>query len=408
MNNSFYDDKDLREIDEQISEVIGQPTLVDQMQERNDKVQSAKTNWANEFRQYWYIYLPLLVSSIFTTMLGLYMGLAPYLKTAADGSKTIEFNTDWSHVLTAIVYVVAFVYVTEVAFAIFHNLFHKREDTNGTQQGTMLFGMILAGVSIIGTGISGGTVVASTLGFLTEFKEIPHSAQVWVVRVIPVMLGLYAGLFIAYKLSSRKAKAERLARENEDRLELDNQVRMRGIKAIGKRRIQAAAIQMYEEMVMRGLLSPTEADWALNSGLSLAEIEKKLGRDLTGEGKIGGGTYRPGNHPTPSRGDLPERKLYGEPQYYPVELQPLSHGSDEYTLEDVAKFARLPLPNVVTALQQVDPSPIAASLTLIQFKQMGLLPDDMMLGNFVTLVNQAGSLPKAAPQPIKRGNGQNP
>ena len=287
MNNSFYDDKDLREIDEQISEVIGQPTLVDQMQERNDKAQAAKTNWSNEFRQYWYIYLPLLVSSVFTMMLGLYMGLAPYLRTEADGSKMITFNTDWGHIFTAAVYVVAFVFVTEVAFAIFHNLFHKREDSNGTQQGTMLFGMILAGISIIGTGVSGGMVVSSTLGFLTEFKEIPPSAQRWVVSVIPVMLGLYAGLFTAYKLSSRKAKAERIARENEDKLELDNQVRMRGIQAIGKRRIQAVAIKMYEEMVMRGLLSPTEADWALNSGLTLADIEKKLGRDLTGEGKIG-------------------------------------------------------------------------------------------------------------------------
>jgi len=287
MNNSFYDDKELREIDEQISEVIGAPTLVDQMQARNDKVQAAKTNWVNEFRQYWYIYLPLLVSSVFTMMLGLYMGLAPYLKTEADGSKMITFNSDWAHIFTAAVYVVAFVFVTEVAFAIFHNLFHKREDSNGTQHGTMLFGMILAGISIIGTGVSGGMVVSSTLGFLTEFKEVPPSAQRWVVSVIPTMLGLYTALFAAYKLSSRKSKAERIARENEDKLELDNQVRMRGIQAIGKRRIQAAAIKMYEDMVMRGLLSPTEADWALNSGLTLAEIEKKLGRDLTGEGRVG-------------------------------------------------------------------------------------------------------------------------
>ena len=287
MNKGFYDDKDLREIDEQISGVIGQPTLVDQMQDRSDKAQAAKSNWANEFRQYWYIYLPLLVSSVFTTMLGVYMGLAPYLTTAADGSRNITFNDDWAHILTAVVYVVAFVYVTEVSFAIFHNLFHKREEGNGTQQGTMLFGLILAGLSIIGTGVSGGMVVSSTLGFLTEFKEIPPSAQKWVVSVIPVMLGLYGGLLIAYKLSSRKAKSERIARDNEDRLELDNQVRMRGIQAIGKRRIQAAAIKMFEEMTMRGLLSQAEADWALNSGLSLAEIEKKLGRDLTGEGGIG-------------------------------------------------------------------------------------------------------------------------
>ncbi len=287
MNNGFYDDKDLREIDEQINQVIGQPTLVEGMQARSDAAQAKKKNWTNEFKQHWYIYLPLLVSSIFTMMLGMYMGLAPYLKTEADGSKMIVFNTDWGHLFTAVVYVVAFVFVTEVAFSIFHNLFHKREEGNSTQTGTMMVGLILAGISIIGTGVSGGMVVSSTLGFLTEFKEVPASAQKWVVAIIPVMLGLYAGLFTAYKLSSRKAKAERIARENEDKLELDNQVRMSGIQAIGKRRIQAAAIKMYEELVMRGVLSQAEADWAFNSGMSLAEIEKKLGRDLTGEGKVG-------------------------------------------------------------------------------------------------------------------------
>jgi len=310
MNNSFYDNSELRDIDEQIGEVINQPTLVDQMQEQSDKYQASHNETIKEIRGYWYIYMPLLVSAIFTTMLGLYMGLAPYLKTEADGSQVIEFNTDWSHIITAMVYVLAFVFVTEVAFAIFHNLFHHREDTNSTQQGTMIVGMILAGISIIGTGVSGGMVVSSTLGFLSEFKEIPASAQKWVVAVIPVMLGLYAFLFTAYKLSSRAARAERIARENEQKMETDNLIRMRTIQAIGKRRIQAAAIKMFEELVMNGLLSQNEADWALNSGLSLSEIEKKLGRDLTGEGRIGdtGGMKRsapvfntPPERPTPRK-----------------------------------------------------------------------------------------------------------
>lgn len=287
MNNSFYDDKDLREIDEQINEVIGQPTLVDQMQERNDKIQSARASWANEFRHYWYIYVPLLVSSIFTAMLGVYMGLAPYLVVNPDGSRKITFNDDWMHIFTAIVYVISFLCVTEGAGAVFHKLFHEREEGNTTQQGTMLVGMILAVISIVGTGISGGMVVSSTLGLLDEFAEIPPSAQKWVVTVIPLMLGLYFALFVAYKLSSRKAKAQRIARENDEKLELDQQVRMKGIQAIGKRRIQAAAIRMFERMVMEGLLSQAEAEWAMNSGLSVAEIEKKLGRDLTGGDGIG-------------------------------------------------------------------------------------------------------------------------
>lgn len=287
MNKNFYDDSDLRDIDEQINEVIGKPTLVEQMQERSENIQKTKNNFGNEIKQYWYIYLPLLVSSVFTAMLGLYMGLAPYLKVEADGSKTIEFNSDWGHVITAVIYVVSFVFVTEVAFVIYHNLFHRREEGNTAQSGTMLVGMILAGVSILGTGISGGMVVSSTLGFLSEFAEIPAGAQKWVVIVIPIMLTTYAALLTTYKLSSRAAKAERLARESEAKMVLDQKVRMQGIQAIGKRRIQAASIKLYEEMVTRGLLSQAEADWAFNSGLSLSDIEKRLGRDLTGEGRIG-------------------------------------------------------------------------------------------------------------------------
>jgi hypothetical protein len=287
MKNSFYDDKDLREIDEQISEVIGQPTLVDQMEKQNERVKSTRNGFANELKRYWYIYIPLAVSTVFTAMLGLYMGLAPYLKLNEDGSKTIIFNTDWGHIFTAATYVIAFVYVTEIGFGIFHHLFHQREENNDAQHWTMLIGMGISVIGIIGTGVSGGMVVSSVLGFLTEFAEVPASAQKWVVTVIPAMVGLHAVLFATYKLSSRKSKAERIARENEDKLELDNQVRMRGIQAIGKRRIQAAAIKMYEELVMRGLLSQAEADWAFNSGLSLAELEKKLNRDLTGEGGIG-------------------------------------------------------------------------------------------------------------------------
>lgn len=287
MNNNFYDDSDLRNIDEQINEVIGKPTLVEQMQEKNESVQSSKNNFGNEIKQHWYIYLPLLVSSVFTAMLGLYMGLAPYLKVETDGSKTIVFNSDWGHVITAAIYVVSFVFVTEGAFVIYHNLFHKREEGNNAQYGTMLTGMVLAGISIIGTGISGGMVVSSTLGFLSEFAEIPTSAQKWVVVVIPIMLGLYAALLTTYKLSSRAAKAERIASENEAKMALDQKMRMQGIQAIAKRRIQAASIKLYEEMVTRGLMSQAEADWAFNSGLSLNDIEKKLGRDLTGEGRIG-------------------------------------------------------------------------------------------------------------------------
>lgn len=285
----FYNDAELDDIDREIEEQMNRPTLLKKVKERRSQDPSKKTSWTSELEKHWYIYAPLAVSAVFTTMLGIYMGLTPHLIADPNnpGQQIISFNTDWGHSITAVIYVIAFLFVTEIAFAIAHDRFHKREEDNGTQSGTMIVAMVLAGISIIGTGVSGGIVVASTLGFLTEFREIPASAQKWVVVVIPILLGVYTFLYAAYKLSSRQAQAERIARESEEEMTLDNQMRMRQIELLGKRKIQTAAIRFYERMVMEGLMSPEEAEWAKSSGKSLADIERELGRDLTGEGKVG-------------------------------------------------------------------------------------------------------------------------
>lgn len=300
MNKDFYDDRELRDIDSQINDAMNKPTLVDGMKERSKRMRAGTGGFSMEIKKYWYIYLPLLVSAMFTSMLAIYMGLAPYLTQNANGGKDLTLNTDIGHLLTAFIYLCAFLYITEISFGIFHNLFHKREEDNDSQYYSTLAGMVLSGISIIGTGISGGVVVASVLGTLSEFRTIPESAQKWVVAVIPVMLGVYAILLAIYKLSSRMAVAERMAHENRQKMELDNRMRMDAIKTIGERQIQAAAIKLYADLVMRGILSQKEADWALNSGLSLLEIEKRLGRDLTGEGVVGGGSM-PVRRPTPVR-----------------------------------------------------------------------------------------------------------
>lgn len=285
--DSFFDTSDVDALDRQIAENMARPTLVDQLQAQNDKVIARKMSWKDEIKRYWYIYLMLAVSGLFTTMLGLYMGLAPNLVTKLDGSQAINFNTDFGHVATAIMYVVAFLSVTEGAFVIAKLKFHEREEANIVQAIMMVSAMILAGVSIIGTGIAGGNVVASTLGFLSEFKEVSPVAQKWVVRIIPVLLALYAYAFTAYQLSSRQAKAKRLARENKEKQELDHAMRMDNIMLIGQRQFQAAEIEMYKQMVMQGRLTAAEASAALRAGTTLQQLEKQLGRDLDGNKEVG-------------------------------------------------------------------------------------------------------------------------
>jgi TRAP-type C4-dicarboxylate transport system permease small subunit len=219
-------------------------------------------------------------------MLGIYMGLSPTLVTGPKGS-SIHFNTDIGHILLAVMYFVAFIGVTEAAFVIAKWKFFTREERNDIQKWTMLASMGIAGLSILGTGIAGGMVVASNIAFLSEFVEIPPAAQKWVVIAIPVLIVLYTFLFSAYALSSDTAASERLMNEKERERALDNRTRMHAIRQIAAEKLQVAEIEAFERLVLQGLLSSAEALAAIEAGRSLKQEEIFLGRDLTNDHKIG-------------------------------------------------------------------------------------------------------------------------
>lgn len=292
MNENLHDDfmnlGDMSEIDNRILAEAGQDDLVDRMHEQKQKDATRKAPWMQEVREHWFLYTLLAVSFLLTETLAIYIGLAPHLAPdlTRPGEQVIQFNTDFGHLLTALIYMLVFPLVTEVAFDNNRKKFNRRETGNFHQTWTMALSVVVSVISWIGTGVAGAYVIFSTLGSL-GFMKIPENVQTWLVWVIPILLAFFAVMNWLYETNSRFSKSQKMVEEQSKNAELADQMRMKQIEQAGKRAIRAAAIRSYERAVALGLLSQAEADAALAQGMSLADLERKLNRDITGEGKIG-------------------------------------------------------------------------------------------------------------------------
>jgi len=285
-------DKQQDDLDQQLNDYMGRKTLVGSMREKsNQKPELDDMTFRAEIKKYWFLYALLAVSSLFTGTLGIYMGLSP--------QKTVEglyFYTDLPHLFLAIVYCIAFITVTEFAFPLAKWLYFTREEKNMTQQASMIFMMVVAGFSIFGTGIAGGMVIASNISFLTDFIEVPHQAQVWVIMAIPSLMVLYAVCISVYILSSSEAAAKRMVREKQRENDLDHATREKLIEQWGREQVQKEQIKVFIRLVQEGAMSAGEAQAAINAGLTLGQAEKRMGRDLDGNGKIGNNESVPPNN----------------------------------------------------------------------------------------------------------------
>lgn len=277
---------DMSELDEQILARAGEEELSDRMKKEKDKKTEERAPWTRDFREHWFAYALLALSFLLTEMTAFYLGTSPTLKTNPDGSRFIEFQTDIGHLLTTLVYMLVFPVVTEVAFGYFRNKFDNRETGNFWQQVSAGLGAAIALFSIVGTGVSGAFVIFSTLGSV-GFLEVPPSVQTYLIWIIPILLAIFGLLAWAYGSNSEEAQDRKRAAEDDRKAELNDRIRMSEIERAGRRAIRAEAIRVYRDMVTKGILSHREASEALSQGLSIGELEKKLRRDLTGEGKIG-------------------------------------------------------------------------------------------------------------------------
>jgi hypothetical protein len=281
----MFDQKDLNDLDKQIAERLARPSLVGKMKEKSKAVRTKRMlDFGNELRQYWYVYLFLCVSAVFTMTLGIYMGIAPKFDPLA---MTLTYQTDIVHLALALVYAVSFIAVTEVAFVIGKWLYFTREESNLVQMVSTIIMMVIAGVSILGTGIAGGMVVASQISFLTSFVEIPDAAQKWVVIVIPILITTYTFLVTFYSLSSDSAASERLLAEQKRASEIDHQTRTRSIEQIASEQLQVAELKRYMQLVSEGKISAAEAQAAIRAGRTLGQEEVRQGRDIDGNGLVG-------------------------------------------------------------------------------------------------------------------------
>lgn len=279
----FFSSDNQSRLDGEIQKRMQRPTLVSQLKKKKVRVKKAKMSFGAELEQHWYIYVFLFVSALFTGTLGVIMGLAPYRTEAG----TIYFHNDPTHIFLAVVYCVAFVTITEVAFVIGKRKFFTREENNGTQKWVTLIVMVMAGISILGTGIAGGMVIASNVAMLTEFVEIPKAAQGWVVTIIPTLLTLYTFLFAAYHLSSHRAASQRLTMQLQEEADLDHETRQNAIKQIASERLQDAELNLFILKVEEGKISAADARAAIQAGKTLSQLEREHAKDYDGDGQIG-------------------------------------------------------------------------------------------------------------------------
>lgn len=280
--SDIFNTNEVDDLDKEISRVLSQPSLVSKMKKKKKKKDKDSMSFGEEAKQYWFMYALLAVSALFTGTLGIYMGLSPTL--TATG---LYFHTDIMHLFLAGVYMLAFISTTEGAFVLGKRLLFTREENNEVQKNTMLALMGTAGISILGTGIAGGLVIASNISFLTEFSEVPEAAQKWIIVVLPTLFTLYTFLITAYHLSSSEAASERMVMQKAKELELDFRTRRRSLEQIGEQHLQQAEMRLYIKMVTAGKITAAQAKAAMRAGLTLGQLETKTGKDIDGANGIG-------------------------------------------------------------------------------------------------------------------------
>lgn len=274
-------------LQERIKSRISRPSVADSLQEKNKEQAEKKSPLFAEFKTDKATYAIMGISAVFTALLGIILGLAPYRNVDELGRSVITFNTDFLHWTIAIVYAVSFVTVTEAAFLIAKNKFHNREEGNFWQAASMFFMMAFAVISIVGTGYAGGVIGASVLGFLAEYRDIPANAQEWVVKVIPVLLAGYAGLLTVYKLSSEEEKEKRLTDQLERKQIREHKLNRKLAELEVMDMLATAEDKAWVEAVERGALTAGDVAGARKAGKSLKQLEKERKEDLDGDGVIG-------------------------------------------------------------------------------------------------------------------------
>lgn len=376
-----------------ISEGMNRPKIVDDIKAVNKEKMSMKMQWSGEIRRHWFIYLFLAVSSIFTITLGLFMGLSPELQTdPTTGITNIYWHTDTGHVLLAIIYAVTFWIVTEVAFAVCKLLYSQREEGNPSQAISMIVGMVVGLIGIIGTGIAGGFIIASNIAFLSDFREIPHNAQLWVVVIIPTMIAIYAALFVIYTQSSEHEAAERAMRDQERTMRLNTRTAMNQAMLVAQDQLNTEKIASLFDWVDAGKISLGDVESVLSGKRTIEQLEKDRNLDLNRDGFIGD----VGENKSPA---LPARSALPGPSSTPAQS---ANRGDHWTALRFLRYINMSPEDLFEWLYTntlYDKNSAFAAL-----KNSGYIPDNMTAVNFGMIYDEI-YIPPSVPNTVGRNPG---
>ena len=219
--------------------------------ERKKEAKKAKSVSFNNFLIDWkrnkMIMIGLAGSALFTSLMGLFIGLNP--KLDADGVLILfGGQTGWGSALIGIVfgviYMFAFPVLGEYGTYYWHRKLALRDIGNTTQAIIAFVTMLLAAAFTITTAIAASYILASLLHTFEVFNAIPDWAQIWTITIIPIALAMHAGANIWYDHVSKYAEERREMERGLQTIEIEAENRIRQARIDAR---EQAAISMAEE-----------------------------------------------------------------------------------------------------------------------------------------------------------------
>ena len=191
-------------------------------------------------------------SALFTTLAGLFLGVAPH---RAEGGITFFGGDTITDAIIGIsfgiVYAIMFPVLGEWGVYYWHKKASLRDVGNKAQAVIAYTMLALTAIFMTVTAIFASTILASLLGAFKVYAEIPEAAQKWTVTIIPVGLALHAFANIFYDHKSRAAEERRELERTLQTTEIEAEGRVREAQVRAKERAAIAFAEEYERVSER-------------------------------------------------------------------------------------------------------------------------------------------------------------
>lgn len=203
-------------------------------------------------------------SAVFTTLAGLFIGLAP--QRTGDVITLFGGTNDPLAIIIgvffAIVFGASFPAIGEWGMYYWHKKASLRDIGNKTQA-IIAYGMLFLTLLFTGiTAVYATQILASLLSAFKVYAEISVGAQEWTITIIPVALILHASMNIWYDHVSKAAEERREMERELQTTEIEAENRIRAAQVAAREKSATAFAEEYER------ISETEA---VNAGMNRAQ-----------------------------------------------------------------------------------------------------------------------------------------